>query len=70
MSECDLYVQSIPTIAEIIVECRKMSKTEFEKWKQVAIQSAPDNVKEFIEKVIIVIDMYVGKSIRSKCKNG
>lgn len=60
MSEYDLFVQCIPTIAKIIVQCRKMSETEFKEWKQKYVQNAPDNTKEFIKKVITVIDLYVG----------
>ncbi len=67
MSEYDLFVQFIPIIAEKIVKCRKMDETVFEKWKQDVIQGAPNDVKEFIKKIIIVIDMYVGSSIGSNC---
>ena len=61
MTEYELFVSCIPTITEIIVECQRMPVQQYEEWKKETLEAAPDQVKEFMEKVFIVIDSYVQK---------
>lgn len=65
MNEYDFFVYSIPYIAEIIANCRKMRRNRYEEWrkyqKRELYESAkitPD-VKAFMEKIFLVIDTYV-----------
>lgn len=59
MSEYDVFVASIPMIAEMVVRCRRMDKQDYEEWKREVIESADDVVREFVRKVLICIDMFV-----------
>lgn len=61
MSEYDVFVASIPMIAEMVVRCRRMDKQDYEEWKREVIESADDVVREFVRKVLICIDIYVAK---------
>lgn len=61
MSERDLFIQCIPMIAQIIVECRKMDKQQYEEWKKEWIETIADETKEFAGKVFIVIDEMLAK---------
>lgn len=56
MTERNLYVQSIPLVAEIIVERWKLSKSEFRQWKNEVMRETMDSAKPFMEKVIMVIE--------------
>lgn len=56
MTERELFIQSIPQIAEMIVECRKLSEDEFQQWKSEVVREARDGAKSFIKKVIMVIE--------------
>lgn len=63
MTERGLYVSCIPEIAEIAVRCRKMPMTKYEDWKQEVMEHCmehcPETAKEFMCKVMMVIDKYV-----------
>ena len=61
MTERDLYVSSIPQIAEIAVESRRMDRKEYENWKRETLDSVPESAKAFIQKVFFVIDSLVLK---------
>lgn len=56
MTERDVYIKSIPMIAEMIVLCREMSQQEYEDWKRETMEATADKAKEFIRKVLICID--------------
>lgn len=57
MSERDVYIKSIPMIAEIIVLCREMSQQEYEDWKRETMEAIGDKAKEFMKKVFICINL-------------
>lgn len=62
MSERDLFMQSIPQIAEMIVEIQKMEPEQYEEFKRECLEEVKANAPsaaEFIEKVLIVIDTYL-----------
>lgn len=61
MSERDVYIKSIPMIAEIIVLCREMNQQEYEDWKRETMEATDDRAKEFIKKVFICIDAVMEK---------
>jgi len=62
LTERDLFIQCIPIVAGLIVECRKMSKEHYEEWKREELEKAQDNrYKEFLSKVMIVIDRMLEK---------
>ena len=65
MTERALYEQNIPLIAEIVVECRKLTQEEYENFKKNTIANAPETVRCFIKKVFIVIDDML---LKKKCK--
>ena len=55
MTELDLYLQSIPMIAEMVIICQKLSAQQYEEWKRETLETAPESVKGFLVKVFIVI---------------
>lgn len=57
MTELDLYLKCIFMIVGMVEKCRKLSSQQFEEWKSRTINSAPETVKEFLEKVFIVISL-------------
>lgn len=62
MSERDLFIQSIPQIAEMVVEIQKMEPEQYEEFKREYLEEVKANAPgavEFIEKVLIVIDTYL-----------
>lgn len=59
MTEYELYVSCIPKIAEIVIRCRRLSRSEYEDWKQETMEQAPETVREFMGKVLMVIDSLV-----------
>lgn len=62
MTEYDLFVKCIPMIAGMAVRCRRMSRQDYEQWKQETMEHAPEMVKEFVRKVFIVINSYIMSS--------
>ena len=69
MTERDLYVSCIPMIAEMIVRCRKLSGGEYEDWKKETMEHCPETVREFMGKVLTVIDKCVEAAGIKGCKN-
>ena len=62
MSERELFKQSIPQIAEMIVICRGMAPEQYQNFKKEWLaEVARDRPKAlpFIRKVFIVIDTYL-----------
>ena len=58
MTEHDLFVQSVPLIAEMIVEARKICDADFEEWKHEILNSATEEMKGFVLNVIVIVDTY------------
>lgn len=58
MTEYDLFVKCIPMIAEMAVRCRMMDLQEYEDFKCKSMESVDETVKEFVGKVLIVIDKF------------
>lgn len=56
MTERELFIMCIPQIAEMIVECRKLSEDEFQQWEREFVRTVKSNEKSFIKKVIMVIE--------------
>lgn len=59
MSERDIFMMYIPQIADMIVLLSHFSKEEFEMWKNEVIDSADERSKEFIKKVITIIEKMI-----------
>ena len=60
MSERDLYLMFLPQIAELIVDCQRMTQKSYEQWINETRESVPVDAIDFMEKVFIVIDKYSG----------
>lgn len=58
MTEYDLFVRCIPMIAEIVARSAEMNDAEYLHWKTETLTVAPEVVKCFMSKVLIVIDKY------------
>ncbi len=56
MTEQELYIHLIPHIAEIAVQCRRMDAEKYVAWKKEIITSTPDDVRDFMQKVMVVLD--------------
>ena len=56
MTERELFIESIPMIAEIVVECRKMSSERYAEIKEEILQSAPEVTRSFMKKVFTVVE--------------
>lgn len=63
MSERDLYLMFLPQIAELIVDCQRMTPEGYEQWKQETRESIPNEAVDFMEKVFVVVDRYLGHQI-------
>ena len=61
MTEYDLFVSCIPQIARIAIECRRLDRQDYEKFKQETMEHVPETVKEFMSKVLITMDSLVVK---------
>ena len=59
MTEYDLFVECIPMIANMAARCRMLSKEEYEGWKRETMEECPNEVKEFMGKVMLTIDSLV-----------
>lgn len=66
MTELDLYLQCIPMIATIAVKRKNLSAQQYEEWKSKTINSAPEDIKGFLEKVFIVINTELERKERGK----
>ena len=51
-----LREEIIQMVAELIVECRKLSKSEFQQWKNEVMRETTATAKPFIERVIMVAE--------------
>ena len=56
MTEQELYIKLIPEIAKIAEQCRKMDEEMYAAWKKEIITSTPDEVRNFIRKIMAVVD--------------
>lgn len=56
MTEQELYIKLIPEIAKIAEQCRKMDEEKYAAWKKEIITSTPDEVRNFIWKIMAVVD--------------
>ncbi len=56
MTEREFYIQSIPQITEIIMECRRLSVEQYREWKIEVLRTTSPEAKLFAEKVLQVID--------------
>lgn len=56
MTEQELYIKLIPEIAKIAEQCRKMDEEKYAAWKKEIITSTPDEVRNFIRKIMAVVD--------------
>lgn len=56
MSEKEIFMMYIHQIADTVVLLSYFSEEEFEMWKNEAISSADERSKEFIGKVITIIE--------------
>lgn len=61
MTELELFEQSIPTIAEMVVECKKMSPENYMKAKEEILHKTAESASPFISKIFIVIDSMLQK---------
>lgn len=53
----------LPQIAELIVDCQRMTPEGYEQWKQETRESIPNEAVDFMEKVFVVVDRYSGHQI-------
>ena len=51
-----LREEIIQMVAELIVECRKLSKSEFQQLKNEVMRETTATAKPFIERVIMVVE--------------
>lgn len=62
MSERELFIKLIPSITELIVEVKKMSRERYEEFKKEYLteceQHTPEGL-EFAKKILIVVDTYL-----------
>ena len=56
MKEREFYIQVIPQITEIIIECRRLSVEKYREWKIEVLRTTSPEAKLFAEKVLQVID--------------
>lgn len=61
MTERELFYNNIPEITAICLKCRELSKEQYEEWKRETLEETPDEVKEYISKVLAVIDLQLEK---------
>ena len=62
MSERELFRQSIPQIAEMIMICRRMAPERYQQFKRdwlAEVGRRAEKALPFIRKVFIVIDTYL-----------
>lgn len=59
MTEYDLFVKCIPMITEMVFRCRRLDRADYEGWKRETMEHCPDEVKEFMGKVMLTIDSFV-----------
>lgn len=57
MTERELYIQSIPVIAEMVMECRKMTSKEYADIKNDILEKASKTARPFMRKIFAVIEL-------------
>ena len=63
LAEKNLYLMFLPQIVELIVSCQQMTQEGYEQWKKETRESTPDDAMRFMEKVIAVVDSYLGHQV-------
>lgn len=56
MKEREFYIQVIPQITDIIIECRRLSVEQYREWKIEVLRTTSPEAKLFAEKVLQAID--------------
>lgn len=56
MTERDFFIEMIPQIAELTVECRHMTKEDYEDYKLEMFNIVDPRAVPFLKKVFIVIE--------------
>ena len=56
MKEREFYIQVIPQITDIIIECRRLSVEQYRERKIEVLRTTSPEAKLFAEKVLQVID--------------
>lgn len=56
MKEREFYIQVIPQITDIIIECRRLSVEQYREWKIEVLRTTSPEASLFAEKVLQVID--------------
>lgn len=59
MSERDIFKEYIPQIVETAFLLKDSSEKEFESWKNETLASSDKRSREFIQKVIKIVEMLV-----------
>lgn len=56
MSERDIFLMYKPQIAELIVDCGKMTVQEYSNWKNQILSTTPEAAKGFMKKIVNITD--------------
>ena len=56
MTERDLFIQSIPQIAEMIIRCRGLTTEEFEEFKMEVLEETNEDARSFMKNILRVIE--------------
>lgn len=56
MTEKEFFIEVAPSIAEILVYCRKLSEEEYANYKQETLATIDPRSVPFIKKVFILIE--------------
>ena len=63
MTERELFYECIPQIAELVVECRKLTTEKYENFKKGILGQASEEVRPFMKKVFIVVDSQLHREV-------
>lgn len=58
MTEQELFVQSIPAIAELVVWARTVPDEEFVAWELETLMETTGSARELTKKILTVIERY------------
>ena len=56
MTERELFVESIPVVAEMAVTLRRTGWAGYAEWKEEAVASAPPSARGFVGRILTVLD--------------
>ena len=56
MTELEFFREIIPELAEIIIECRKLSTEEYREFRKNLLLNIPEEIMFFGCKVLLIID--------------